>query len=140
MYYETPQKIGAFTVTFDYRIDNPSIDAADGAALVFQNQGIGALGLGGNGCGYQNVTDSVAVNLNIWRNVSEIEWGLNGVWDGSRDPTAPVSLISNNTIGVTVTYSYDFLTPLPQMLDAIAGGALDLTLTETTVMSLNPSV
>lgn len=45
-----------------------------------------------------------------------------------------------DSIGVTVTYRYDFVTPLPQMLDSLSGGALSITLTETTVMSLNPSV
>jgi hypothetical protein len=42
--------------------------------------------------------------------------------------------------GVTVVHRYDFVTPLPAMLDALAGGALSLTLTETTVMALNPSI
>jgi hypothetical protein len=45
-----------------------------------------------------------------------------------------------DSIGVTVSYRYDFTTPLPAMLTAISGGALSLTLSETTVMSLNPSV
>ena len=45
-----------------------------------------------------------------------------------------------DSIGVTVRYRYDFVTPLPSVLDAIAGGALSLTLSETTVMSLNPSI
>ncbi len=45
-----------------------------------------------------------------------------------------------DSIGVTVKYTYDFVTPFPSMLDAMAGGALSLTLQETTVMSLNPSI
>ncbi len=45
-----------------------------------------------------------------------------------------------DSIGVTVKYTYDFVTPFPSMLDALAGGALSLTLQETTVMSLNPSL
>ncbi len=45
-----------------------------------------------------------------------------------------------DSIGVTVRYTYDFVTPFPSMLDAMAGGGLSLTLQETTVMSLNPSV
>ncbi len=45
-----------------------------------------------------------------------------------------------DSIGVTVRYRYDFVSPLPQMVDAITGGNLFLTLEETTVMSLNPSV
>ena len=45
-----------------------------------------------------------------------------------------------DSIGVTVDYEYQFVTPLPQLVDAITGGALSFTLSETTVMSLNPSV
>ena len=45
-----------------------------------------------------------------------------------------------DSIGVTVTYTYDFLTPMVSMLEAISGGSLSLTLRETTVMSLNPSI
>lgn len=45
-----------------------------------------------------------------------------------------------DSIGVTVKYTYAFVTPLPSMINAITGGALQLTLTETTVMSLNPSI
>ncbi|MEX1296784.1 MAG: TadE/TadG family type IV pilus assembly protein [Candidatus Limnocylindrales bacterium] len=45
-----------------------------------------------------------------------------------------------DSVGVTVTYRYDFITPLPDMLEAISGGALSLGLTETTVMALNPSL
>jgi hypothetical protein len=45
-----------------------------------------------------------------------------------------------DSIGVTVVYRYDFVTPLPSVVNSIAGGALSLDLTETTVMSLNPSI
>jgi hypothetical protein len=46
---------------------------------------------------------------------------------------------SPDSIGVTVRYTYDFVTPLPVVLDALSGGALSLTLSETTVMALNPT-
>ena len=45
-----------------------------------------------------------------------------------------------DSIGVTVRYTYDFVTPLPALLNAISGGALSLTLSETTVMALNPTL
>lgn len=47
---------------------------------------------------------------------------------------------SPDSIGVTVKYQYDFLSPLPSVINAITGGAVSLPLSETTVMSLNPSV
>ena len=45
-----------------------------------------------------------------------------------------------DSIGVTVTYEYDFVTPLPVLITAVAGGNSSLTLTETTVMALNPTI
>lgn len=48
--------------------------------------------------------------------------------------------VSPDSIGVTVRYTYDFVTPMPQVLDALSGGALTLTLSETTVMALNPTL
>jgi hypothetical protein len=50
------------------------------------------------------------------------------------------SAATPDSIGVTVTYRYDFISPLPSVVNAIAGGDFFLTLTETTVMSLNPSI
>ena len=43
------------------------------------------------------------------------------------------------SIGVTVKYHYDFVTPLPALLNAISGGALSVALSQTTVMALNPT-
>ncbi len=71
--------------------------------------------------------------------VENIDFNLVGVnaWPAcSRDNSASTP----DSIGVTVRYRYDFVTPLPSVLNAIAGGDLSLSLTETTVMSLNPSV
>jgi hypothetical protein len=45
-----------------------------------------------------------------------------------------------DSIGVTVRYTYDYVTPLPALLNALSGGALSLTLAETTVMALNPTL
>jgi hypothetical protein len=47
--------------------------------------------------------------------------------------------VAPDSIGVTVKYRYDFVTPFPAVLNAIAGGNVSLTLTETTVMALNPT-
>jgi hypothetical protein len=44
-----------------------------------------------------------------------------------------------DSIGVTVTYTYDFVTPFPALINALAGGSLSLDLSETTVMALNPT-
>jgi hypothetical protein len=44
-----------------------------------------------------------------------------------------------DSIGVTVVYDYDLVTPMGAVLDALTGGSLDVTLRETTVMALNPT-
>jgi TadE-like protein len=54
------------------------------------------------------------------------------VRDSSSDPP--------DSVGIHVTYRYDFITPLPSMLEAISGGAVSLDLDETTVMALNPGL
>ncbi|HEY6510252.1 MAG TPA: TadE family protein [Vicinamibacterales bacterium] len=43
-------------------------------------------------------------------------------------------------IGVNVRYRYDFVTPMGAVINALAGGNLNVTLSETTVMALNPTV
>ena len=45
-----------------------------------------------------------------------------------------------DSLGVTIKYKYEFMTPLASFIDAVSGGALSLTLTETTVMALNPTI
>ena len=47
---------------------------------------------------------------------------------------------SPDSIGVTVVYRYDFVNPMASVVDAITGGNAFLTLRETTVMALNPSL
>jgi len=70
--------------------------------------------------------------------VENIDFSLVGAnaWPAcSRNNSAVVP----DSLGVTVVYRYDFVTPLPSVLNAITGGAASLNLSETTVMSLNPS-
>lgn len=58
----------------------------------------------------------------------------------TRRNTGGMANLNNvESIGVTVLYRYDFVTPLPALLDALSGGALSLTLSQTTVMALNPT-
>ena len=49
-------------------------------------------------------------------------------------PVGPI-----DSIGVTIKYTYDFVTPFPSVVNAIFGGNLSPTLTETTVMAVNPT-
>lgn len=45
-----------------------------------------------------------------------------------------------DSIGVTVQYRYEYATPLPVLVNALSGGNLEILLSETTVMALNPTV
>jgi hypothetical protein len=45
-----------------------------------------------------------------------------------------------DSIGVTVEYRYEYATPLPVLVNALSGGTLEVLLSETTVMALNPTV
>ena len=45
-----------------------------------------------------------------------------------------------DSIGVTIRYTHEYGTPLLSFVNSFAGGNLDLTLTETTVMALNPTL
>jgi hypothetical protein len=44
-----------------------------------------------------------------------------------------------DSIGVTVRYDYDFVTPVGAVLEALSGGSLTLNIGQTTVMALNPT-
>ena len=46
---------------------------------------------------------------------------------------------NTQSIGVAVTYTHDYVTPLPSLINSFSNGGLTLTLTETTVMALNPT-
>lgn len=59
------------------------------------------------------------------------------VWRACADRTNDID--DPDSIGITIRYRYEFLTPLPSLINALADGALELVLEETTVMALNPT-
>lgn len=92
-------------------------------------------------------------SVNVWTYAGpqagpEVDPGPGTIFIDFRPPsTTPWPACQRNndasnpdSIGVTVKYRYDFVSPLPSVVDAISGGNLSLTLSETTIMSLNPSV
>ena len=48
--------------------------------------------------------------------------------------------INPDSIGVSVEYRYDFQMPVGAIVNGVAGGRLNMTLKETTVMALNPDI
>jgi hypothetical protein len=47
---------------------------------------------------------------------------------------------SPDSIGVSVVYTYDFVMPIASVINAVSGGRVQMTLQETTVMALNPTL
>lgn len=75
---------GAFETFFDFRA---TAGEADGLAFVIQNDQVDALGAPGNGLGYENIANSVAIEFDTFQDV------------GKSDPTD--NHISVHTTGVT---------------------------------------
>jgi hypothetical protein len=48
--------------------------------------------------------------------------------------------VTPDSIGVTIRYTHEYVTPLPSIVNSFAGGGLSLVLSETTVMALNPTI
>jgi hypothetical protein len=45
-----------------------------------------------------------------------------------------------DSIGVTVVYTYEFVMPIASVVNAVSGGRAQMTLQESTVMALNPTL
>jgi autotransporter-associated beta strand protein len=107
-WYATPVPVGPFTATFRYSQSNNS-NPADGITFGFQNQSGTAIGGGGGALGYQGITPSAAMTLNIYSGAGNLGPGFstNGSAPGGYlDPT-PVSLLTaqtGNEVVVTLTY------------------------------------
>jgi fibronectin-binding autotransporter adhesin len=83
-----------FAASFAY---NPNSGAADGMTFVLQSAGTGALGGGGGQFGYEtSVTPSVGIVLNLYNNVSQTSYAING---------ASQNVLSNSNTGFFHTSS-----------------------------------
>jgi autotransporter-associated beta strand protein len=109
-WYNTPQGVGSFTSTFTYQAPSGSNPFADGTTFTVQNSsgGVGALGGGGGSLGYAGITNSVAIELNVYPN-SGAGGGVGSVVGiGGTQPSynnlGPINLASGDPIAVTVTY------------------------------------
>jgi hypothetical protein len=128
-WFRYPLYVGAFQASFTYQ--DIGGGGADGVGFVIQNdpRGTTALGLGGGGLAYADITSSVALLLNIYSGSpggpSGLMLGTNGVdaYNGSGvlsgksyQNTAPVNLDGGNPIAVALRYT---------------GGILQVSLTDT---------
>ena len=121
-FYGIPQYVGSFTASFTY-VGN---GGADGTAFIVQNYvaGPGILGSGGGGLGYFGISNSIALEINLY-NGAGIAAGTNGNTYGSGggsvyQSTSPVNVASGNPIFVQVTF---------------LNGILSVNLTDTTTLA-----
>lgn len=111
-FYSFPVYIGGFEASWTYQ--DPTVDGANGTCFVIQNDPRGALALGstaaGNQLGYGGITNSAAIEFNIYANDGAgCSFGIDGAI-GPFQPTGTVDLGSGDPIGVNVLYEGGVLT------------------------------
>ena len=125
-WYPYPLYIGAFEASFTYQ--DVGGGGADGASFCLQNdsRGTTTLGGGGGGLGYNGITPSVALLIDIYSGAAGGPYpngglflGVNGVGASATSPylsPAPVSVSGGNPINFDIRYT---------------GGVLNVTLKDT---------
>jgi hypothetical protein len=113
IFFNTPQSVGSFSASFDYRA--PGGVRYLGVTFVLQNAAAGVHALGSTALGsfgYQGVTNSVGVTLQNEFDGNTTRTGIfsGGVLGGGALATDPVHLYSGSTIHVTLTYNGTLLT------------------------------
>ena len=125
-----PVTVGAlgFTASFTYTVGGYAANgnkAADGMAFILQNQSTSARGGGGSGLGYQGITPSAAVVLDMNINSpaagapGELRWPTNGTVPAFTSVT-PVTLTSGDAINVNLSYNPAGQTLTETLTDATA--------------------
>ena len=114
---KTRQDITGFQVHFVYQgTANAGSGLGDGVTFAIQNDGRGAsaVGNGGGGLGYEGITPSVAIELNLFALPKVGTFlGINGTTGSSQGgyaPTAPVVLTGGDPIAVDLSYNGTTLT------------------------------
>jgi hypothetical protein len=110
-FYGVAQYVGSFTASFTYTGNG----SADGAAFILQNSpaGINALGGVGGSLGYAGITNSLALEINLYNGNGEnigIALGTNGIAGAKYGATGPVSVNSGNPIQVGLKWVNGVLT------------------------------
>jgi hypothetical protein len=102
-----------FSAAIEFDISANGGGGADGIVFVVQNSGAGAnaLGVGGGGIGYQNIGNSIAVELDTWNNGSidggsnnHVGINLNGSMNSVERANAPFNLQGAGTGFLWVDY------------------------------------
>ncbi len=112
-FYDTKQSIAAFNADFTYQ--DVTGGGADGFTFVLQNAGLTALGVGGGGLGYDEMTPSAALAFNIYDGInggSSVSFVAGGANPGYSDymATGAVNLDASTPVNVHVNYDGATLT------------------------------
>ncbi len=113
-WYATPVNVQSFSTTFTFQLSNP---AANGITFAIQNQGTAALGLFGQGLGYEYIPTSVAVKFDLYNAAGEGP-DSTGLYTDGAVPTVPaidlsstgINLHSDDTMSVQLLYNGTTLT------------------------------
>jgi autotransporter-associated beta strand protein len=108
-WFGTKVPVGPFTATFRYSQSN-NTNPADGITFGFQNQSGTAVGGGGGALGYQGITPSAALTLNIFDGAGFRGPGFstNGAAPGGYVDPTPINLLNAQPGSeVTLTVNYD---------------------------------
>ncbi|MGO9608908.1 MAG: lectin-like domain-containing protein [Verrucomicrobiia bacterium] len=115
-FYDTPQDISSFTVSYVWQnTTGPGvgINPADGLTFTLQNQGPTALGGGGGALGYEGITPASGVAFNLYSFGHVVVLGYapvsTGNGSGSYQSTGAVNFDSTDPISVQITYSGNLL-------------------------------
>jgi autotransporter-associated beta strand protein len=105
-FLSAPVSVAGFTSTFEFTYGaNP---AADGITFCIQNSGPTAVGGGGGSLGYAGIGDSLALEINLYNNVSEIGVDTNGAIAYSTNlTTSGINFHNNPTDTYKATMTYD---------------------------------
>jgi len=118
-YSATPVNVEAFTTDFEFQLVQA---AADGLTFVLQNQGPHALGANGDGLGYANIPNSLAIKFDIYNNAGEGN-DSTGVYLNGALPTVPSLDLTSSTLRLAggdvihVHVSYDGTTLTWSLID-----------------------
>src|SRR5439155_3914975 len=120
VWFSFPQYVGAFQASFVYQ--DVGGGGADGTAFVLQNdsRGYTAIGGGGGGLAYSGITNSVALEINIFSGAGGgpypnggVLLNVNGTAISTNNPfyqPAPLSVSDGNPVDVSVRYTGGIIT------------------------------
>jgi Bacterial lectin len=142
VWFDTPQKVSAFTASYTYQLDPaspvpneyanpPDHGPADGMTFTIQNdpRGNSALGGGGGSMGYTGIKSSAGVVFNVWgdhtRGTQLWEDGNSRFFIALASTTGGIDLLSTNPIKVDLTYDGKTLTEV--VTDTVTSVSLTFT-------------